>query len=154
MYNKFVLSIIVILSLSLNTNTRNNSIINYNEFGTNFIFLLPLIYYKTKVFNILSYINNSYSEIELLDFLKKKGYTDRDLRKGRRKINLINDLGEDGVNTANLIIKPYLNKDNNSRYIKDILHKINKDTILQNLDKLNMELNKECLNDIINSINH
>lgn len=143
---------LVFYNTDLNKRKTDATYFDYQEFGTYLLFLIPLVVFKTKIFYLISLINKKYSQREIEDLLEEHNIDQRTIRKTRRKINIIDDTDEDGINMASHYFYNFIKDNKAKRMIKPILSKINPSIISNTLSHLEMELNDNKIQQIINQV--
>jgi len=125
--------------------------LNISNIVINIALLAPFFILKVKIEAASYYLNKEYKFDELKNILQTRGnLSELEIRKYVRKIDILNDIDEDGVdmvieNITNLATESYSQKE-----IKLILNRIDINNFVKSLSLFNLEIDPDKINTIIN----
>ena len=117
----------------------------------NLALLIPFIIMKVKVEAASYYLNKQYELDDLKNMLKNNGHlTDKEIRKYVKKIDLINDIDEDGVDMVINQLTQFAADSGSKRELELILKRINVDYMKNNFQLFDLDIDKNKFKTIIN----
>jgi hypothetical protein len=117
----------------------------------NLALLIPFIIMKVKIEAASYYLNKQYELDDLKNMLKNNGnLTEKELRKYVKKIDLINDIDEDGVDMVINQLTQFATESGSKRELELILKRINVDYMKNNFELFDLDIDKNKFKTIIN----
>ena len=152
----FVLGVISLFFIDSNENNTNirkkENKIEYNNLLLYSLFSVPFIASKVKSLATLYLVNKNYSNEELNNLLSNV-ISKRDLKKAIRKINVMADIDEEGIE----IMSKYLSKSLTFKdilFYNKILKNVNPKNYNNNCSKLDLDLTLNQIKNVFkNTIN-
>lgn len=116
----------------------------------NLALLIPFIIMKVKIEAASYYLNKQYELDDLKNMLKNNGnLTEKELRKYVKKIDLINDIDEDGVDMVINQLTQFAAESGSQRELELILKRINVDYMKNNFELFDLDIDKNKFKTII-----
>lgn len=133
------------------SNLFENKNFNFSGLCFNLVLLIPFIILKIKVETFSYYLNKNYEVESLKNMLKSNiNLSDREIKKYIRKIDLINDIDEDGIDMVINYLTELGTKTGANRELELILKRINVDYMKNNFELFDLKIDKAKFNKIIN----
>ena len=135
MYNPEIIFILLSLFVILGGGLIDTNYISISNICMNLVLLSPLLILKAKVHKTTNFLNKNYKLDELTYMLKNQGnLSDRDIRKYVRRIDIINDIDDDGIDIAVENLTQLAKDTNNQKEFLQILRRIDSKKIKNNLE--------------------
>ena len=136
--------------------TKNFSL---SGFCFNMALLIPFIILKVKVETASYYLNKKYELDDLTNLLKNNGnLSDREIQKNIRRIDIINDIDEDGVEMVVNKLTNLAIDSGSKKEMELILKRINVEYMKDNFKLFDLDIDKDKFKTIIettlNNINN
>jgi hypothetical protein len=128
-----------------------NKLFNLSNISFNLAMLIPFILLRYKVQKVSSMLNKKYQLDELKNLLKSDGnLSDREIKKYVKKIDLINDIDEDGIDMVVDNLTKLACESNSERELTMILKRININNLKKNFNLFDLDIDNLKFSTIIN----
>jgi len=119
----------------------------------NLALLSPFLIMRSRVHIISQYLNKSYELDELKNLLINNGnISEKELKKYIRRIDIINDIDEDGIDMTIDNILEFTKINNMKKEVIMICNRINSSTIQESLNLFDLDIDNEKILRIIKGV--
>ena len=128
-----------------------NKLFNLSNISFNLAMLIPFIILRYKVQKVSSMLNKKYQLDELKNLLKSDGnLSERDINKYVRKLDLINDIDEDGIDIVVNNLTKLATESKSERELTMILKRIDIKNLKNNFNLFDLDVDSSKFSTIIN----
>lgn len=150
MYNHQVVFYLLTLFVIFGGGILDTRYLNVSNICLNLALLAPLFILKAKVEGLSYYLNKKYELDELKYVLKNNAnLSDSEIRKYIRKIDIINDIDEDGIDIAVDQLTNFAKESYSVKELKMILKRIDKDNMKNTFRLFDLDINSDKIEEII-----
>jgi hypothetical protein len=142
---------LLVLFVVLGGGILDTRYLNVSNIVFNIALLTPFLILKFKIEGASYYINKNYNINELKDLLHTRGnLSESEINKYVRKIDILNDIDEDGVDMVVENITDLAKKSYSQKEIQLILKRVDVNNFVKSLGLFNLEVDPYKINTIIN----
>ena len=151
MYNHQIVFYLLTLFVIFGGGILDTKYLSVSNICVNLALLAPLFILKAKVEGLSYYLNKKYELDELKYVLKNNAnLSDSEISKYIRKIDIINDIDEDGIDMAVDQLTNFAKDSYSTKELTMILKRVDRDNMKNTFQLFDLNINSDKIEEIIN----